>query len=100
MVVPEKVVVYVWDEAFVERGLGALRDVLVGVELELDLAEMGFGHAHRSKETPGHSEHVVAIVLTFVVAVEECLVVEVQDFEEEESVGVEQEVSRVVDIEF
>ena len=95
---PEEIIVDVRDEGFVEIGFGWM--VLVGVELELDLAEVRLGHARRPQEAPGHPVQVVAIVLLLVRFVEQGLVVEVEDLEQEEGVRGEQLLRRVVYVEF
>jgi len=60
---------------------------------------MRLGHTHRSQKTPSHSVHVVSVVLLLVVFVEQCLVVEIQDLKQEQSVRVEQQLCWVVDVE-
>jgi hypothetical protein len=98
--VPEKVVVNIGDETLVERRLVGLLVEFVRVQLELNLSHMGLGDAHGSQKTPCYSEHVVFVVLTLIVAIEQGLVVEVQNFKEEESVGVHELRRWVVDIYF
>lgn len=100
MVVPEEVVVNIGDETLVERRLVGLLVEFVRVQLELNLSHMGLGDAHGSQKTPCYSEHVVSVVLTLIVAIEQGLVVEVQNFKEEESVWVHELRRWVVDIYF
>ena len=66
----------------------------------MNFAQVGPGDADWSQEGPGYPEHVVFIELFFAISVEECLVVEVEDFEEEYGVGVEQQMSWIVYVEF
>ena len=100
MLVPEEIVVDIGDETFVQRRLVGRGVVFVPEELELNFAQVGFGDTNRAQEGPGYPEHVVSVELFLAVSVEECLVVEVEDFEEENGVGVEQQMCGVVYVEF
>ena len=100
MVVPEEIVIDIRDETFVQSGLVVRGVVFVPEELKLNFAQVGSGDSDWSQEGPGYPEHVVFVELFLAVSVEQCLVVEVEDFEEEYGVGVEQQMSWVVYVEF
>lgn len=96
MVVPEEVVV---DRRNVRLQL-VFRDFLIVelilIEFNLSDTDMSLANAYWPQESPGHSIVIVFIVGAGVI-VAKCLVVEIQNLEEEECVGMDQFLGRVVD---
>jgi hypothetical protein len=81
-------------------GFTRLLDILVLIQFQLNLSQMSSRYANRSQVAPGYPKHVIPVVLILLTSVEEGLVVEVQNLEEDEGVWVQQQMSRIVDVEF
>lgn len=90
VVIPQKVIVDIWDEAFINGGFVGLLIEFIVVKFELNLADMGLGNPYRPQEAPSHAKQIVAVVLVLFVAKDQGLVVKVQDFEQNDGVGVEE----------
>ena len=70
MVVPEEIVVDVRNKAFVERRLITRRMIFIVIELELNLAKMGFGYSSGSKKTPSNSKEILSTILILIISIE------------------------------
>ncbi len=82
VIIPKKVIVDVGNEAFPQCSLRP-PVILVPVELQAGTSKMSARNPHRSQKTPSHAVEVATVKGVLLIAVKQCLWVEVEHFEEE-----------------